>query len=189
MRWLGVLWVACVLAVVNSAVKGTVAEIAAIEDTNPIFCNKFAIVRLVSLSTVFWLASIAAKNVFLYASAIAPGRYPHVASPARTVMARASAIMLAARHLCTANLTAAESRSVVRFRASLGSRVSAAIAGLSRSHMCAGRARPSMACQLARVWALSSPLFAASLTARMRRQTSEWTRLGLLLAPAGVGRW
>lgn len=55
--------------------------------------------------------------------------------------------------------------------------------------MCTRRTRTGMARQLTRVRALSGPLFAAGLTARMWWQASKWTRLSLLFAPAGVRRW
>lgn len=101
-------------------------------------------------------------------------------------MARAWALVLAAWHNIATYLSTAPTTRIIRINTSSRMFMLAAEAHLRRPHVSTRRTWPSMTGKLTRVWALSHSFLSASVSARMRGQSSKRPRLHFFLTPASI---
>lgn len=164
MRCLRFLCVALLLTLVYSAVEFTFAGVAALEHASPAFYERLVTIDCVHALTLLLISTISTQQIFLYLPTVALGRNTLFAGATETFMTRSRTSMLSAWHNFIAHLAATPTRIVIGIRASFCHFVFTAEADLGRTHMCAGRARSSMASKLTRMWAFPGSLPATGLT-------------------------
>jgi len=165
------LWVACFLALMLSAIERSFARVCTSESTFPALrgscshgipgSNAWLLIRLVATS-----------HSPLKFSTVAAAVHIDLTCTAETLVARPLACVFTAGHQITADLAAAPSSIVVRLYTSSRGRILAAVAALHRTNMSTWRTRTGMTEKLARVRALlrEHTMLATGLAARVRWQ-------------------
>jgi len=120
MARLGILRVARLRTSVNIAVKRSVADVTAVEQSSPILRHIVAVISNMVQVARLLFSLLGAYHFLLDLSTIASRRDAHLASSAETLVAGSRARMLATWHDFSANLTTAPSTIVIRLRAALG---------------------------------------------------------------------
>lgn len=154
---------AALLAVVNVAIKGTTTRVGTLERASPVFGEGLAVFGDMICMAGFLVTSVGAENGLFHLSTIAAGINTNLASATQALMARAWAVVLAARHHVIANFTAAPAVLVVGIDTSSCVLMLAAEAHLSWAHVSTRWTGTSMTGKLAGVGALSKSFLAASI--------------------------
>lgn len=186
MRCLRFLFVALLLTLVYSAVEPTLAGVGTLEHASPAFHYGLIAVNGVRPLALLLVSTVGAQQVFLHLPAVAFRRNPLFAGTTESLVTRSRASVLTARHYFVAHLATTPSRVIVGVRTSLRHFMFATEANLSRTHMCTGRTRSSVACKLAGVWTFPGSLPATSLTTGMRRNSCQGFGIFFLFAPTCV---
>ncbi|KAI9042304.1 uncharacterized protein KD926_005804 [Aspergillus affinis] len=179
-----VLRVAILLAEMSTAVKGAIAPVGTAETTSPIL--HLTIGPVLYLLTVHFLVPGAAQHFCLDLSTVATSFDFHFTRATKTLVARTRTGMLPTGQQVPTDLAAAPSILVIGVLATLGGRIPAAEAILSRAHGSTRGARPSMTGRITRVRAaFTCPR--TGLAARMWRETGKWARVDIFFTPASIG--
>lgn len=101
-------------------------------------------------------------------------------------MARSRTLVFSAGHEITTDLATAPAILVVGVGTAASRLVLAAETSLGRAHVGTRRARAGVTGQLTRMRTFADSLPTTSISARMRRQTSDWARLNFFFAPACI---
>lgn len=104
-------------------------------------------------------------------------------------MARSRTLVFSARHEVTTNLAATPAILIIGVGTTASRLMLTAETSLRRAHVGTWRARAGVTGQLTRMRTFADSFSTTSVSARMRRQTSDWARLNFFLAPAGVRLW
>jgi len=189
MAGIGVLRVTALLAMMATAVKGSIAGIHTFEPAKPVFGEVLSIFRCGLLVACLFVSTVAAENVLFDLAAVTARIDANFASATKTLMARSGTVVFPTRHDIVADLPTAPAILIIGIDTSSCGLVLATETHLCRTHVGTPRAGTGVAGELARVRTLPDSFFAASVSTRVRRQASQRPGLDFLLTPAGIVLW